>query len=125
MPDGAIAQHHGVSEKTGDILVTVVPSGGGTLILIYGNKHSYTASAKTHRRRAKAVAARLKSSIISTWNGGDGHCGISVVIDRSPPTSLVKAIASYRAVPDVFNFTASERARHTSFWTWYQSEGDA
>ena len=77
---------------------------------------------ETNRERVRAVCAAIGAPLRNTWNGEDGHDGVSIVLGVLCPESLSTAIKNYRAMPDVFRFTDDERRRFIAFGEWWENE---
>lgn len=121
-PDDAICHHLGVNADSVDgISIGIKPHGGDTLITIY-HRPSDGYPEATHTARAAAVAEAMGSEIVETWNGEDGHDGISVVIAYPCPAALIRSIANYRKLPNVFKLSDDENRRFGAFGAWWFSE---
>ncbi len=126
-PDDACCSHFGVSSVDASPLnvgINVSYRGPHLQVTLY--KSLFPRPAALHRARVEAVAAALVTSIRETWNGGDGHEGISVVLGRSPPDSLVYSIGNYLSLGfKIFDRDEATAARFRSFGDWYRAPLEA
>lgn len=125
-PPNAVCSHFGVTATVGDIHVALtIPSrdkGPGLLCTIYHRSLNHEATANHHCDRALAVAARLGAAIRDRWNGGDGHYGISIVLDMQPPDNLIRGIGNYYALHSrIFKRTPATDGRFHSWHDWFAS----
>lgn len=115
-PDDALCSHHGVYAPP---LVQVSNKGPHLQVIMY--QSLYPRPAALHLARAEAVAAALVTSVRETWNGLDGHNGISVILGRSAPDALVCSINNYLSLKDVFSKDPAVLARFRVFSDWFNA----
>lgn len=139
-PRHGICSHFGVTVGHPCLAINMADRNGMTLVTLYA-RGSFSEKpgraylkvpgreifqvgfpACVHKMRAHSVAEALDCGIVETWNGGDGHSGISVVLDREPPDSLVVGIRNYRGLPSPFNLREEDKAGFSAFHDWLASE---
>lgn len=118
-PLNGIVSHFGVFASVRGLSVNVSSHGGLLHVTMY--QSLYHRPKAIHRDRANAVATGLLCAIRTTWNGGEGHDGVSVILDRPPPESLIVAQGNYHAQRDVFRPTPAEKAGYLAFREWYDT----
>ena len=132
-PETGICSHLGVSFACGDDSVGICDYHGRLLVTIYRGDSQYQKdqrgapivvgySEKVHEQRKQGLAQDLGCEIYDAWNGGEGCTGVSVCLDRPAPKALSRAIANYRALPDVFRLSEDEQSRFQLFSDWLNVE---
>lgn len=134
VPDNAICHHLGESFHVASLRVGLClgnRADGKLLVTIYsrkvtvpghcrhGNKQcglTYVGySEAIHRARANSVAHALGAKIVDQWNGGDGNCGISIVLDRQCPQLLLTGIRNYGRMRNPFELSDADRAGYDAY----------
>ena len=109
-PPGSICQHHGVSVGTEHEVfgqVGIAPYHGETLLMFgYDNYDAFFPQVVFDEVRSGCASI---GTVTKTWNGQADNYGISVVIDRTPPIGLVRAIERYRSLPDPFSLRPKDK----------------
>lgn len=116
-PRAGICSHLGVWAKCANLSLSFLSRDGQ--MLINASRSTYGATRAMHATRAAAIARGANALAAHTWNGGEGHDSVSVVLNRPTPVSLARACAAYCEVKDVFNNTSEEKARFAEFSTWF------
>lgn len=128
-PEKGICTHHGVSAVCGHDSISVSPNGSMTLVTVYrstklvaeGGQMYVGYTGAEHMERADAIADALGTSIRTSWNGEEGHSGISVVLSLPCPVSLKQAVRNYRALGRPFRLSKEERAGFDAFREWFEA----
>lgn len=128
-PMDGICSHHGVQKAIYDEAISISNTEAGKLLItVYGKsyiqcdeKNNWVKFGKTHAEHdiiLKTVSAALNRKILEFWNGEEGDAGISFVLDRKCPKSLLTAITNYNNLPNVFNITSEHEKCYEKFNEW-------
>lgn len=134
-PRHGICSHFGVTVAYPRLSINVSHRNGLTQVTLYSARsvsaqkgRAYHAlegqgyfigfPAHIHRMRVASVAAALDCAVVETWNGEEGHSGVSAVFDRPCPKSLVTAISNYRSMPSPFRLREEDRQGFQAFHAW-------
>jgi hypothetical protein len=119
-PENGIVNHFGPYANINGLSVHLTNKDARLQATLYQDRVGRPAA--LHRARADAVARALTTSVLDTWHGVDGQCGISVVFRRNAPEGLVIALANYRKMKNVFCPSQADKAGYTAFEAWYQAD---
>lgn len=100
-PKNAICHHLGIGVP-GVVKpdIGIAPHGRGIVVMLYDRSRQPGFTAGQFREYRKGIVKYGKA--IESWNGEDGHDGISIVIDWKPPKGFLRSINNYDAMASPF-----------------------
>lgn len=135
-PRDGICSHHGVSISHPFLRLSISDHMQKLMVTVYSERKYSEKRGRTydkceglpgywvgypaalHQMRARSISEALNVPIRERWNGGDGQSGVSLVLDRPCPESLMTAISNYRGMPSPFDLRDEDKHGFGVFKQW-------
>ncbi len=121
-PKDGICSHLGIWFRWMEFTIRLlVATSHGDRLLVTVESDGHRSWPRTwHESISKCLSVATGCEIITTWNGEEGSSGVSVVLDRQAPVSLIVGYHNYNRMANVLEPTDHEKAASRGWWHWYE-----